>query len=190
MQVMKINLPKIETSRLQLRPLMADDARFLHAIWSDPEVTKFIPIILFKTKEELDEFVPLTLQRWEERGFGMFAVTAKHDDTLLGYCGLQFLNGSEEVEIYYGFSKDCWDNGFATEAAKAVLRFGFEEAKLDKISAVTQPENSASQNVLEKIGMKKAAENRMVYEHECAYFTAGKEDYAADDSPYRITYED
>jgi len=187
---MNILLPKIETARLRLRTLLPEDAKILESMWSDPEVTRFIPIILFKTREELDEFIPLTQQRWEERGFGMFSVTTKNDDTMIGYCGLQYLNGSEQVEIYYGFTKESWDNGFATEAAKAVLRFAFEEVGLESIAGVTQPGNTASQNVLEKIGLKRHLENRKFYDTECAYFTASKKDHTFDDSRYTLSYDD
>jgi ribosomal-protein-alanine N-acetyltransferase len=185
---MDLSFPQIETARLLLRPPLVDDAEVLSTIWSDPEVTKFIPIILFRTRDEIKEFIPVTLERWEERGFGMFSVMTKKDGAMIGYCGLQFLNGSNEVEIYYGFSKEAWDNGFATEAARAVLRFGFEEVKLEHIAGVTQPENAASQKVLEKIGLERHAENRKFYDNECAYFTASRKDYSPDEAFYSLTY--
>src|ERR1041384_4893478 len=181
---MKIRFPQLETARLRLRVPILSDAVTLSSLWSDPDVTKYIPIILFRTKEELEEFIPLTRQRWEERGFGMFTVTTKENDTMIGYCGLQYLNNSTEVEIYYGFSKNAWDQGFATEAARAVLRFGFEEIKLDSISGITQPENAASKKVLEKIGLKKSPENRTFYDTECAYYTISRDDFSAGDSVY------
>jgi len=187
---MKIGFPQIETARLRLRVLVPEDAETLSTIWSDPEVTKFIPIILFRTKEETKEFIPLTRQRWEERGFGMFAVMTRENDTMIGYCGLQFLNGTGEVEIYYGFSKDAWDQGFATEAARAVLRFGFEQVKLESIAGVTQPENIASKNVLEKIGMEEHPETRKFYDNDCAYFTTVKKNYSPDESLYRLSYDE
>ena len=187
---MKRGFPQIETARLRLRVPVPEDADPLSSIWSDPEVTKFIPIILFRTKDEIKEFIPLTVQRWEERGFGLFSVVNKENDTMIGYCGLQFLNGTGEVEIYYGFSKDAWDNGFATEAARAVLRYGFEKVKLDHIAGVTQPENTASQKVLEKIGLEKQPETRKFYENDCAYYTASKENYAPDGSVYRLSHDE
>jgi ribosomal-protein-alanine N-acetyltransferase len=185
---MKISFPLIETARLKLRLPSPGDVESIHSIWSDPEVMKFIPIILFRTREEIGEFIPLSIERWKERGFGIFAVTTKENDQMVGYCGLQYLDNTTEVEIYYGFSKDSWNKGIATEAARAVMRFGFEELKLDSIAGVTHPENIASQNVLEKIGMVKAKENRTVYDTECAYFAVPRENYSSNGECYRITY--
>jgi ribosomal-protein-alanine N-acetyltransferase len=185
---MKLNFPQVETARLRLRVPVMDDAEALSSIWSDPEVTKFIPLIMFRTIDELKEFIPLARQRWEERGFGLFAVTDKENDETIGYCGLQFLNGSQDVEIFYGFSRESWDRGFATEAAGAVMRFAFEKMELASITGVTQPENIASQKVLEKIGLEKNPETRTFYETECAFFTGSRENFSPDDSPYRLTY--
>ncbi len=187
---MDIRFPQIETARLKLRAPVAEDAPTLASLWSDPDVTKYIPIILFRTKEELEEFIPLTRQRWAERGFGMLIVTTKENDTVIGYCGLQFLNSSPQVEIYYGFSKNAWDRGFATEAARAMLRFAFETVKLESVAGVTQPENTASQKVLEKIGLKKDPETRTFYDNVCAYFTISREEFSPDDSPYKLTREE
>ncbi|HEV7645440.1 MAG TPA: GNAT family N-acetyltransferase [Pyrinomonadaceae bacterium] len=187
---MHIRFPQIETARLKLRAPVPEDVRPLESLWSDPDVTKYIPIILFRTREELEEFIPLTRQRWTERGFGMLIVTTKENDTVIGYCGLQFLNSSPQVEIYYGFSKNAWDQGFATEAARSMLRFAFETAKLESVAGVTQPENTASQKVLEKIGLKKDPEMKTFYDNVCVYFTISREDFSPDDSPYKLTYEE
>ena len=187
---MNIHSPLIETARLRLRTPVLEDAQTLSTLWSDPDVTKYIPIVLFRTLKELEEFIPLTRQRWRERGFGMLIVTTKENDTVIGYCGLQFLNSSPQVEIYYGFSKNAWDQGFATEAARAMLRFAFETVKLDSVAGVTQPENTASQKVLEKIGLKRDPETRTFYNNVCVYFTISREDFSPDDSPYKLTYEE
>ena len=184
---MELGFPHIETARLRLRIPHIKDTAALHSLWHDPEVTKYIPIILYNTEEEIRDFLTRVKQRWGERGFGMLTVTAKENDEMIGYCGLQYLNDGTEVEVYYGFSRDSWDQGFATEAAKAVLRFGFEEVGLEAIAGVTQPGNTASQKVLEKIGLKKHSENRKFYDTECAYFNILRNDYSPDDSFYRLT---
>lgn len=186
---MSLNFPTIETARLRLRMLTPEDVDDIFNIWSDPEVMKFIPIVLFRTREEIAEFIPLSLQRWQERGFGMLAVTTKENGQMVGYCGMQYLDGTTEVEIYYGFSKDSWNRGIATEAAGAMLRFGFEELKLEKIAGVTHPDNIASQNVLEKLGLTKIAENRRFYDTDCAYFAGTRENYSPDKEFYRLSYD-
>src|SRR5262245_41617779 len=114
-ETMKMSFPLIETARLKLRLPAPNDADSIHSFWSDPEVTRFIPLILFKTPEEIGEFIKLSLERWEERGFGIFSVTLKETGEMVGYCGLQYLDGTSEVEIYYGFSREVWNQGLATE---------------------------------------------------------------------------
>jgi ribosomal-protein-alanine N-acetyltransferase len=89
---------------------------------------------------------------WDERGFGRFAVTDKRDGEFIGYSGLGVYDN--RVELNYGLSKQHWGKGYATEAALACLRYGFEELKLDRIAAVARVENIASQRVAENIGME------------------------------------
>lgn len=185
---MNIGFPLIETARLKLRLPTADDKHSIHTIWSDPEVTKYIPVILFKTPEEIGEFIGLSRQRWEDRGFGIFAVTLKDTSEMVGYCGLQYLDNTPEVEIYYGFSTEVWNRGLATEAAKAVLRFGFEELKFDNIAAITLPGNAASQNVLEKIGLARSPEMRTFRDNECLYYTVARDSYSSNGDSYKLTY--
>jgi ribosomal-protein-alanine N-acetyltransferase len=188
MKPMKTRFPQIETDRLMLRLITLDDLNTMYSIWSDEDVMKYIPVARYRTRDDVKEFIPLAIQRWEERGFGMFSVTNKNNGEMLGYCGLQYLDETPEVEIYYGFSKKHWDKGVATEAARAVLRFGFEEAKLESISGITHPENGASQKVLENIGLKKHADNRTVYDHECAYFTATRDEYSPTAEVYSLKF--
>jgi ribosomal-protein-alanine N-acetyltransferase len=186
---MKKSFPLIETARLQLRMLTPDDAESLYSIWSDPEVMKFIPIVIFRTREEVKQFIPMALERWEERSFGIFAVTLKETGQMMGYCGLQYLDETPEVEIYYGFLKDFWGKGFATEAAQAVLRFAFEEKKIENVAGITHLDNAASQKVLVKIGLKKHEENRKFYDTECTYFTIARENYTPGEAFYRLSYD-
>ena len=82
------------------------------------------------------------------------AVDHKADHELIGWCGLGPLEFDPSViELFYGFSTDYWGNGYATEAAQAMLRYGFDTIGLSEIVAVHAPENVASQKVISKLGM-------------------------------------
>src|ERR687884_170254 len=81
---------------------------------------------------------------WTDR-----AVTLKDGGELLGYCGLKTLADTPDIELLYGIVEEHWGRGLVTEAARAALRFGFEEAGLDYIVAIALPENVASQRVME-----------------------------------------
>jgi ribosomal-protein-alanine N-acetyltransferase len=111
------------------------------------------------------------------------AVVQKQDGRLIGWCGLGPLEfDPKEIEIYYGLSKEYWGKGIATEAVVAVLGYGFDTLKLDKIVAITHPENIASIKIIEKMGMifKKRIEN-LPAEHSfyegCLRYSLNREDY-------------
>jgi [ribosomal protein S5]-alanine N-acetyltransferase len=71
-----------------------------------------------------------------------------------GHCGLHYLGNTPEVELTYAINPFYWGQGFATEAAKAVLRWGFDTLGLKQIVAVTAPDNAASRRVMQKLGMQ------------------------------------
>lgn len=72
---------------------------------------------------------------------------------VIGYSGFQYFEKTSNVEILFGYFKEFWSGGLATEAGNACLRYGFEELSFEKVFAATHPENTASQYVLEKLGM-------------------------------------
>jgi ribosomal-protein-alanine N-acetyltransferase len=74
-------------------------------------------------------------------------------ENLVGFCGLRPLDNAPGVEVLYGIAPSSWGDGFATEAALAMLHYGFEEAGLDRILGIADKQNAASRRVLEKIGM-------------------------------------
>lgn len=148
-------LPEVETARLLLRQFVPEDVGRLAALWRDPDVLRYIG-----TGEARDEayargYLEKHARRWREHGFGAWAVEFKERaGTLIGWCGLQPLEDSGEVEVGYGFGKEHWGQGIASEAARACLRFGFEDVGLARIVAVAYPQNTGSRRVMEKIGMK------------------------------------
>ncbi len=105
----------------------------------------------------------------------MWAVVVKDSGHVIGYCGLIFLEGTTEVELAYGLAKSSWGKGFATEAARASLRFGFEELKLNRVVAVVNPQNIPSQRVLEKLGMKYTKDAHH-YDADLMYYEIPKQD--------------
>ncbi len=172
-----MNLPNIETARLFLRVYAPKDLDALHAIRNDADVYQYFPAFYSPPpKEKLREGIARHIQRWRETGFGEFAVIEKASENLIGYCGLMHLDNTEEIEIYYGFPKNYWGKGFATEAARAVLKFAFEEVNLAQVAGVTNPKNIASQRVLEKIGLKFQGEITC-YRMECSYFRISREEF-------------
>jgi RimJ/RimL family protein N-acetyltransferase len=144
-------MPEVTTERLLLRHFRPEDlGPHRQAVDDDPAVTWHHK--RFSLAESLRRWAE-RLEQWEKGGFGMWIVEERDTGTVLGHCGLQPLEGTDDVELGYYLGRTAWGRGFATECAAATVRFGFERIKLPRIVAVTRVRNSASQNVLEKIGM-------------------------------------
>jgi ribosomal-protein-alanine N-acetyltransferase len=148
---------ELRTARLRLRPFTHADAPAHLALYQDPEVTRQLgggPFlgdqIAARSGRAIDKFV----SHWTERGFGVFAVEELETGRFLGQCGLNTIDELGEVEILYALERPVWGRGLATEAASAALAFGFDEARLPRIVAVTRPEHHASRAVMEKLGMR------------------------------------
>ncbi len=148
--------PTIATERLALRPFDEADADSV-GFYADPDVMRYIPRGPWPKEGVRDGFMRMVASRreqWRTLGMGMWAVTLRETGAVIGHCGLQPLQDSAEIEVFWLLDKPHWNAGIATEAAKAALRFGFEQATLPRIVAIAMPENIASRRVMEKAGMR------------------------------------
>lgn len=179
-------MPKIETQRLQLRNYSLDDLSELARILSNPEVMKYSPrgaIPKEKIKQVTQEILEFFINHWKQHEFGVWAVIDKQKGQLIGHCGLNFLPNSPEVEVLYRLDQTYWNQGIATEATKASLRYGFEQVKLEYIVAITAPEHIASRRVMEKAGLK-YEKDAYFYNLNVVYYALPREAWQPDDSPY------
>lgn len=179
---MNTTKPEIETARLHLQQHSASDLDELYLIRSDPEVMRFITGAP-ATKEQTLEGLNKHLNRWAEFGFGSWAIRFKNDPAIVGWCGLDFLDTTTEIEVGYGLAKKYWGLGIATEAAEASLRFGFEQLNLERIVAVAYPQNIASRRVMEKLGMKYVREG-FYYGADMVYYQILRTEFRASASQY------
>lgn len=180
-----MSIPEIETDRLRLRAFMPGDVDDLLPVFGDAEVMKHISGGKTRTREETETGLRRTIEGWRKRGFGLWAVAGKDDDRVIGYCGLIFLEDTPEIEVAYGLAQSFWGRGLATEAARASLRYGFEELKLDVIVAVVNPENAASRRVLEKLGLRHT-KNAHHYGADLMYYEISKTGYQPGDASYLL----
>lgn len=164
----------LETERLFLRPLDADDVEQVFAMRSDADVMRFIRAP--QTRRESADWIQMVSSRWETTGIGFCAVIEKSSDEFVGWCGLWRLKETDEIEIGYAVAKDFQGKGYATEAAAAVLGYGFETLRLKKIVAVARPENAASRRVMEKLGMRYDYTGEF-YSKQLVHYTITKNDY-------------
>lgn len=173
---------EIETERLLLRPMTDADLEWYASLRADAEVMRFIGATGTLTREQSKERLDRLLACWTQHGLGMFSVRPRDDATPIGWAGLQPLDGSEEIEVGYGFGRPAWGRGFATEAARAVVRWGFADRALERIVAVAYPENDASRRVMEKLGMRHEG-MRLVYGVESVYYSLTPNDFVPHASP-------
>lgn len=142
--------------RLVLRELREEDWQAVHRYASDSEVCRFMtwgP----NTEEETKAHVRRALETSRARPRRSFnlAVTLKDSGEVVGCCGLVVANPEHgEGHIGYSLSRVYWGRGYATEAARLLVKFGFEALGLHRVFATCDPENRASARVLEKAGMQ------------------------------------
>ena len=145
------------TPRLVLRRWRAEDIASMAAINSDPDVMRFIGDGSVRTLEETRNAVEKWDREWEERGYGLFAVSRTGDPTCIGFTGLTVPEFLPEVlpavEIGWRLSCTSWGQGLATEAARAALDFGLTRCGLREILSICQVGNDPSERVMQKIGM-------------------------------------
>jgi ribosomal-protein-alanine N-acetyltransferase len=178
-------MPSVETARLRLRPFVPADIDALAPIYGDPDVMRYMRTGNPAPRERVAFVIDYYIRYWQEHPFGLWAVERRDDRSLIGQCGLFHLDNTPEVEVAYLLAKDAWGQGFATEAAAATLRYGFETVGLDRIVAVVRPQNIASQHVLEKIGLDYERDARY-YELDVSYYGLDRADWQPSLAPYRL----
>ncbi len=173
-----MSIPTLSTPRLQLRPFTAKDTLPLHSLLVEPGVLRYFPDPSPPPVEKVGKLISRQIKHWAEHGFGWWAVEKPEDCLLMGWCGLQYLPETDEIEIGYLLGKPFWGKGYATEAGLASLRFGFEDLSIEKIIAIVHPENSASKRVIEKLGFQDPVRARY-FGMECLRYMADRTAYTA-----------
>lgn len=148
---------EIDTTRLILRDWKEEDLLPFSELNRDPTVMEFMPKQL--SKEESDELATKIKQELHFRPYGLWAVEVKGGAPFIGFVGLHYQDFEAHftpcVEIGWRLRKEAWGQGYATEAAMAVLEVAFCEIKLDEVVSFTYRENMRSLNVMRKIGLKR-----------------------------------
>lgn len=145
----------LETPRLLLRPFTIDDVEPSYQINLDKAMTRYTNDGGVKSLEEMEETIRVNvLGDYAQHGYGRFAVVDKATGKFIGFSGLKYLSDHDEVDIGYRLAVPYWGKGLATESAKAVLEFGFNALKLQRIVGFVLPENKASIRIMEKLNFR------------------------------------
>jgi RimJ/RimL family protein N-acetyltransferase len=180
------NIADIETERLILRgPTEADLPDWTACIWSDAEVMRYMPRMDdtpdAKAKAVLTGFTTVR----EERQVGAWVITEKADGRFMGHCMLRYREALNDHELGYALGKVFWGKGYATETARAVARYGFEQANLERIFAVVIPENVPSSRVLEHLGFVYEKDD-VLYDLPVAFYGLARAQFDPGAAFYRL----
>jgi ribosomal-protein-alanine N-acetyltransferase len=144
----------LRTDRLWLRPVMPADVPSLHALFTDPEVRRYLWDDRAVSLEEVRELVASSRSTFEARAFGHWSIRRSDADRIVGVSGLRPIDAGGEVELLYALEPALWGAGLAHEAAGAVLADGLTTAALECILARIDPPNLRSIRLAERLGMK------------------------------------
>lgn len=142
-----------ETERLYTREMGQADLAALAKILQDPEAMAAYEHAF--SAEETLEWLNRQLNRYQQFGFGLWAVVLKETDRMIGQCGLtmQDFEGKQILEIGYLFQKEFWHNGYAIEAAAGSKQYAFEVLHAEEVFSIIRDANIASMNVAIRNGM-------------------------------------
>ena len=136
-----------------MRAFTPADAGPLHRLLSHEGVLRYFPPAPPPDHESVERMIARIIQHWADNDCGLWALERRTDGALLGRSGLQHFDDSGEIEVDFILGRPYWNRGYASEAGRAALRFGFEELGCAYIVGIVHVDNIASQRVLEKIGM-------------------------------------
>lgn len=145
----------LETERLILRRWQASDRPLFAKLNADPLVMEFLTTPLSRTESDL--LADRIESHFQHHRYGMYAVESRPDKTFIGFVGLNIPSFEAAftpcVEIGWRLAAEYWGKGLATEGAKEVVRYAFDNLRLGQLVAFTVPANTRSRRVMEKLGM-------------------------------------
>ncbi len=146
-------MPILETERMLIRPLSFNDLPMLTVILSDPEVMKY-SVRGICDEAATRKFIEWCLSCYASHGVGPWALIDKMSSELVGFCGVgpEKVGGAEEINLGYRLAKLYWGKGLASESARAVLDYSFNEKHLGSVVVIIEPGHIASSRVAEKAG--------------------------------------
>lgn len=158
---MKVPKPWLQTLRLDLREFVASDFDDEYRLDRDPRVMKYIGDGRLSTRADIAAAmirIPRVYRLYP--GFGTWRASRRDTGAFIGWFTLKYIPGTVEVEVGYRLRHQAWGQGFATEGARELVRYGFDDVGMYRIIGITHPDNVASQRVLIKSGLAPAGWGR------------------------------
>lgn len=143
----------LQTPRLCLRPIGVEHVEAVHQLWIQPQIRHFLWDDQIISQEQVASIVEENHASFAANGFGLWGVFTQDAITLIGFCGFWYFRTPPELELLFGITPNCWGQGFATEAANALIHYGLDVLGFDRIVASADATNHASIRVMQKLGM-------------------------------------
>ena len=143
----------IRTERSLLRPFAAADAEDLLVLFRDEAVRRYLLDGAMVDRAWVDQEIRDSAVRFSEGSAGLWAIRLQGTEAIIGFVGFRPFFDPPELQLLYGLLPAYWGRGLATEAARAVIQFGFDVAGFDRVVAATDTPNQASVRVMEALGM-------------------------------------
>ena len=169
----------LTTARMTLADITEADFTATYAADRDPLVARYVGDGLpeLRSFEEYCDYFKGRISSWTNERYRMWVMRLHGDKALIGWVMLRPINDTSHVEVGYRLPQSSWGKGYATEATRAVLDYGFSSIGLDEITAVTHADNAASQHVLIKAGLKREGTFNYNGRGEIPFFRLTKQDY-------------
>ena len=146
----------LHTERLSLRPLSDADAADLHRIWTKEAVRRFLWDGAIVPPSRTLRIIAASRDMFTAKGYGLWGVRLAESDELIGFAGFWLFRDPPELELLFGVTDPLWGQGYATEAAGAVVRYGLRSLGMGQVRASTDAGNTASIRVLEKLDFRRS----------------------------------
>lgn len=151
---MSIGEPWLLTLRLALHEITHRHANELYELDADPRVMRYIGTGRASTREQIDAVMRRLPRAYAVYpGLGTWRATRRDDGDFVGWFALKYVPGTAEIEVGYRLRYAAWGRGYATEGARELVRYGFDDLGLHRIIGISHPDNAASQRVLLKTGL-------------------------------------
>ena len=152
---MSLITPTVRTARLRLRPFASTDADALFALHSSAHVLRYWDAPPWSERSRAERFLAACGQMAQDGTGARLAIDRESDQMFLGWCSLTRWNPDyRSASMGYCLDDAAWGHGYATEAAHALLQWGFDTLDLNRVQAETDTRNAASARVLEKLGIR------------------------------------
>jgi RimJ/RimL family protein N-acetyltransferase len=151
-----LNAVVLTTGRLRLRPMSEHDIAAHYAVFADPEVARYWSREPWTDIDQAAQSIATIMAAGAEGSEARFGIELLATGELIGNVGLHhFFEQNRRCEIGYALGSKYWGQGYATEALRAAIRYGFDALDLNRIEADIDPRNVGSARVLEKLGFRK-----------------------------------